>query len=437
MQNKKRPAQNRNSAYYKSQVRRPNRGGFDFHDTAKKRQMNSYLRAIAVLVVFMTAVLGFIFLGIFLKNVVTNEPNSGRDKNASDNPDDENMGIFSYDDDTGESENGTEPAVDISAIYQNYNGVYLDIQKLNTLENLQLFIADIKEKGINAVNIDIKNEAGNIPFALNSPTAILVGAIDANENLAIRAIIDMLHENDIYVSGTISCFKDDFASATYPRYSLLRKSDGLRWSDANDSSWLNVYSEGARNYIKEIVLEIINLNFDEIILSQFFFPNLANPNDLDYANDVVGKYDMVTQFIREMREAVNMASNPIKLGINIPLRYFLQIPHPVTGIDPNILLEEELCDFIVTSFAPSEIPASITVGGSVIENAAQNPYDSVKKLCEHFKDYTSRTMFRPSLQAYDSPEGIIFSAEQINAQKQALFESDIKVWELVNYNNLY
>jgi len=434
VQNKRKGTnQNRNSAYYKSRVRKNNRNKFSFYDTAKKRQMNSYFRAIAVLLVFMGAVSGVIFLGIVLKNLVENE--SGLENNAiADTSGISGIDNFSEIDLT----NGdTEEAVDIPQIYYKYHGVYLDITKITNLEDLEKFIAAIKENGINAVNIDIKCEDGIIPFEIDNPAAVLVGAVNSNENLKIEEIIDMLHENNLYVSGTVACFKDDLATMTYPNYSLLKKSDGLIWRDTYGSHWLNAYSEGARDYIREIIAASVKLNFDEIILSYFFFPNLANPNEVQYGGDALSKYDAVKEFIKDVRGDIKENAPHIKLGLNIPLRYFLQVPHDITGINPNSIVEAGLCDFVVTSFAPSEIPTTISIGGTVMKNAAQNPYDSVKKLCEHFEDYISRIMFRPILQAYDSPEGIKFDSENRRAQKQALYESDIKVWQLLTLDNIY
>lgn len=443
MQNKRRPNnRNKGSAYYKSQVRKTNRTKFDFYETSKKRQINSYFKAITVLLIFMAVVSGFIFLGIFLNNLVANENEIGNeikselDNDIADEPD---INIRSFANDSEDSEFAESAVLNISQTYYGYNGVYLDIRKMGTIEELDQFIIGIKEKGINAVNIDIKTEDGIIQFETENPMAIIVGAVNVNENLPITSVISTLHANDIYVSGTVSCFKDDYASATYPSYSLLKKSDGYRWNDANGNHWLNAYSEEARKYIKEIIVESTKLNFDEIVLSNFFFPNLANPGDLQYGNNAstLDKYDVTTEFVREVREKLNETGSNIKLGINIPIRYFLSIPHEVTGINPDRIIEAGLCDFIVTSFEPSEIPTTINVRGSVIKDAEQNPYNAVKLLCEHFNDYISQIMFRPILQAYDSPDGVKFDNTNINSQKQALFESDIKVWQLLNYDNLY
>lgn len=444
MQNKNK--KNRNTSYYRTQARKNNKNKFNFYDNAKKRQMSSYLRAITVLFVFMIVVSGFIFLGISLKNLVTESEDSDAILKSSDESISDTESIdaagFSIDAGTGEAAAALEnsgDAVEISQIYYTYNGAYLDIQKLSGTEDLDMFIATIKEKNINAVNIDIKRENGVIPFALDNPTAIAAGSVETSgvEGLQITEIINKLHQNNIYVSGTIVCFKDDLVSTMFPDSALMSISTSLRWADADGNHWLNAYSNGAKSYIGEIVVESAKLGFDEMILSYFFFPNLANPGDLNYADGGVSKYDAVKNFLGSIKSSLGESAPNVKLGIDIPLRYFLTSPHEVTGINPNALIQSEVCDFIVTSFAPSEIPSSVSINGSVIQNAAQNPYDSVKTLCNYFSDYPQQIMFRPVLQAYDSSDGVKYGAENIMAQKQALYESGIKVWQLLNFENLY
>lgn len=445
--NKNNKNNGRNTSYFKSRVEKEKDSAknvaYNFIDKSKKRQMSSYIRAVAVLFICMVVVTGFIFLGIILKGIAEGEENSnsfvtGSDKISDQNnmPPTQSLPAVSSEDSvnlTDSSGGADNLQADIADIYSKYNGVYLDVQELESIESLQIFIDRIKQKNINAVNIDIKKEDGIIPYHINGEFDFVTGT-ENQINLNIEDIIKTLHDNGLYVSGNIACFKDNLAGTTYAGYTLKEASTALRWTDSSDSAWLNIYVEDARNYIKKIVTESVRLGFDEIILSYFYLPNVANVKSLIYEDNGVGKYAAVRNFIMDIRgEIENIAPNgfKVKLGLSIPIWDFLNMPNETMGLDPNDL--SGWFNFFTTSFAPSDLsPGSLNI--SKPEN---DPYETVKSLCEHFKYLIDSVGFRPIIQAFNAKDGTIYDDDKINKQKQALIESGISVWEIINYENIY
>lgn len=433
--------ENRNTSYYKSRVGKKLKAESSiFLDNAKKRQLTSYKLAMLVLLLLLIAFTGLILLGAWLNSLVGLD--SETMNNNTDNGDADNVNPFTTQaapdvitNAAADSYSITEespPAFDISEIFYNYNGVYLDIAKLESLESLQNFIDNIKSKGINAVNIDIKKEDGTVLYPINGQTAAVSG--EANYiSIPIKAIINMLHENELYVSGTIACFKDSLASTTYVNYSLKSSSAAeMRWEDADGSYWLNAYSEGARDYITGIVAESVKLGFDEIILSWFFFPNVANEKSVSYEDGGVSKYSVIKDFVTAQRYALDDIAPKVKLGLSIPLTYFLNMPNETMGLNPGDLADR--CNFFATSFAPANVPSGIKVNGEIISNPESDPHGTVKSLCAHFKYLTDSniTNFRPYIQAFNQ-----YGDDQIQKQKQALYDSSITMWQLTNYDNDY
>ncbi|MCL2772564.1 MAG: putative glycoside hydrolase [Oscillospiraceae bacterium] len=422
---------NRNTSYYKSRINKKSKDNSpnSFFDKSKKRQINSYIRAITVVLIFMVGVTIFIFIGIFLKNSVVGDDNNTTQTDASENAVIPPTQIWTSED-ASTNPSGISAAAksmplaadNIPDIYGRFNGVYLDIQKLDSLDSLQNFIDRIKSEGINAVNIDIKKDSGIIPFHINGQFDTVVGS--ENEiSLNIQDIIAMLHNNGLYISGNIACFKDDLAATTFANYPLKEAATGMHWTDGSGSAWLNIYSDGARKYIKDLVSESIKLGFDEIILSYFYLPNVQNPAALEYDDNGVSKTDIVRNFIMDIRSTIDDIAPKVKLGLNIQVNDFLYMPNDTMGVNPDDLITR--CNFFTTSFAPSDFPS----GALNISNPASSPYDTVKALCDHFKDLINSVGFRPMIQAS--------SDDVITSQKQALREAGISVWELVNTDNIY
>ncbi|MCL2159432.1 MAG: putative glycoside hydrolase, partial [Oscillospiraceae bacterium] len=418
------PQEPRNTAYYRSRVNaaaKPKKDSLAYLDKAKKRQLNSYVLALVVLLALMLVFGGLVFLGMSLGSLI--EPDEQGD--SFDNPDidmfapqplpsgDESSPFF------GSTSENAPNQVDISEIFYNYNGVYLDVSKLESLDSLQYFVENIKAKGINAVNLDIKKEDGTVPYHVNGQTdSVMLGQNQIE--LQIGDIIAMLHENGLYVSGTIACFKDSLAASTFVNYALKSASDLMKWEDSGGSLWLSAYSEGARDYITGILEDAAKLGFDEIILSWFFFPNVANEASVIYEDEVSGfaKPSAVKDFVTSQRRALDQIAPRVKLGLEIPLQYFLNVPNEKMGLAPSDLAE--WCNFFSTSFAPSGVAKGSVINGETFADPENSPFETAKALCAHFKYMTDNVYFRPYLQAYGG-----YGEGQITNQKQALLDSGI------------
>jgi hypothetical protein len=106
------------------------------------------------------------------------------------------------------------------------------------------------------------------------------------------------------------------------------------------------------------------------------------------------------------------------------------MPNETMGLNPADL--EDRWNFVTTSFAPAHVPSGAKVNGAAITNPESKPYETVKALCNHFKYIIDSANFRPSLQAFNG-----YGEDKIANQQQALYEFDITVWQLVNYENNY
>ncbi|MCL1793535.1 MAG: putative glycoside hydrolase [Oscillospiraceae bacterium] len=429
----------RNTSYYRARVKvaaKKKKDSSAYVEKAKKRQMTSYKRALLVLFALMLLFTGVIFLGMFLNNLVINgeEPETTAENDWED--------IFTTDpnsppENSASAGHPSFPEIEnpgsneISEIFYRYNGAYLDVSKIDSLESLQFFADNIKSKGINAVNIDIKKEDGTVPYHVNSQTdSVMIG--ENQIDIQIGEIIGLLHENGLYVSGTICCFKDNLAASTFVNYAIKSSSDLMRWEDVEGDLWMSAYSTGAQEYVKGIVEESARLGFDEIILSWFFFPNISNENYLVYGNenDSRDKYAAVKDFVTDQRRALDQIAPKIKLGFHIPLQYFLNVPNETMGLNPADI--SEWCNFFATDFFPSKLSDNSVINGETLSNPVGTPYETAKALCGHFKFISENMNFRPYLQAFKE-----YGEQQITNQKQALIENEINVWQLVNYDNYY
>jgi hypothetical protein len=139
----------------------------------------------------------------------------------------------------------------------------------------------------------------------------------------------------------------------------------------------------------------------------------------------------VKSFVMEVRGLISEISPQVKLGLNFPIRYFVNMPSSAMGLNPDELVSA--CDFFTTSFAPSDLPQ----GAVSIANPESSPYETVRAISEKFENIAGKIMLRPDLQAFDSASGVSYGDDKIISQRQALYQVGISVWTLINYNNNY
>ena len=412
----------RNTSYYKSQIEKAKKPKKEnFFDYSRRRQMNSYIRAVAVVSAFMLVTTGFIMLGIFLRSLTAEEYEQSFAVAAEQQHEGAALYIIP----------GEEPPAEpcgVAEIFYNFRGAYLDVRQLECLDGLQAFIDMIQARDINAVVIDIKKPDGVIPFRVNGHFTAIVGEHNKID-LRIQDILEMLRAHGIYVSGRIACFRDGLASAGYLMHgALIESATGMRFADAGGSYWLNIYSRYARNHVLHLIQESVLLGFDEIVLSYFYLPGAPG---LAYDDGGVSRSSAVSGFVAEARELVRGLSPHGRLGLSFPVNNLMNMPNEAMGLEPGELAG--VSDFFVTNFAPSHLPPG-TLG---ISDPESEPYTTVRALAERLGDISGQTMLRPYIQAFDGAGGVAYGDVQISAQRQALWESGITVWTLVNYDNEY
>jgi hypothetical protein len=156
---------------------------------------------------------------------------------------------------------------------------------------------------------------------------------------------------------------------------------------------------------------------------------------MDYNDGGVGKFETVQHFVNKVRLSVHNVSPSVKVGLNIPLIYFLNAPHDMTGIDIEGLIP--LSDFFTTDFSPAQVPTNMQINGNRIANPAMTPYHTVTELIAHLEPHISAIAeaekgFRPAIQAHG------FSSQQIDDQIRALDDAGIDSWTLFNiHSNSY
>lgn len=117
------------------------------------------------------------------------------------------------------------------------------------------------------VMIDVKNIKGEL-FYDSMASEYRSSTISTS---AMGELLTYLNSNNFYTIARMPALRDFNFGLNNVAYGLPT-SGGYLWVDSSYCYWLNPASQGTRSYLISIISELKNMGFDEVVLSDFVFP---------------------------------------------------------------------------------------------------------------------------------------------------------------------
>ncbi|MBR3847766.1 MAG: hypothetical protein IKM21_00565 [Oscillospiraceae bacterium] len=174
---------------------------------------------------------------------------------------------------------------------------------IGTVKSAELFDAELasaKSLDVNTLVFEVKAEDGSLAFATNTKMGTKMGL--AGDSAALASAADKARSAGYRVAFYMSCFKDNEA-ARKNAPNAVRTGNKVLWIDGENTRWISPYSDGATEYLTELIGEIAAFSPDEIILSNVSFPAIGKPELIAYEDGGVSKADKLSQFIASARAA--------------------------------------------------------------------------------------------------------------------------------------
>ena len=154
----------------------------------------------------------------------------------------------------------------------------LDTAALTDDDTLRTTAQQQKAQGVEYAVLTLKDAAGNIYYA--SQAAAAAGGIVA-EPLDAGHIAAILREEKLIPVAQLAAFKDPISPRTDPSMAIHYNGSAL-WLDAqkNGKPWLNPYSTAAVEYVGDLVEEVQQLGFEQVVLTNVQFPKLSKKRGL-------------------------------------------------------------------------------------------------------------------------------------------------------------
>ena len=137
----------------------------------------------------------------------------------------------------------------------------------------------------NALMLEMKPRSGQTLWESHTHMAEAYSLTVQNDiTAAMPEMIQMLKEKDIYLVAEISCCIDELLPTRTTAY-CIHTETGLNYTDGL-GTWLDAYNLDLRTWIAEMVQELYDLGFDEVVLADVAHPSLAEAIPLLYTREI-------------------------------------------------------------------------------------------------------------------------------------------------------
>jgi hypothetical protein len=297
---------------------------------------------------------------------------------------------------------------------------------LMTLEGkLDGYIA-LKKYGLNTIQLDVKDETGNVGFTKGAPALALKDGA-AQPYYDPQHVVGKIHKAGLYLVGRVVSFEDPITSVAHPELAIHR-SDGSIWKTNGGLGWLNPYSRAAWKYDVDVAVAAAKAGFDEI---QFDYVRFPSDGDLSIIRYPGAKGQPMKETIAAfLRYAVGRLH---PLGVRVSADVFgLSATH-----DLGIGQYPAQIGQIVDAVYPMTYPSHYRPGEYNLANPDAAPGTTVMHSLQDFRAKLEggKAMLVPWLQ--DFSLGRTYSLEDVQAQVKAARFHNAGGFMLWNASGIY
>ncbi len=215
---------------------------------------------------------------------------------------------------------------------------YLDPDSMSDADSLDAALDELAASGCNAVIFPVKTEGG--VFHYRTELDFVATVIDGNDpiqsELSAADIVKAAESRGLRPVALMSVLYDNNRYGDY-RDGSYRSEDGDTWLDTSPDKggkpWLSPFDETAQEYLCDIVTELGEAGFDEIICDDFIFPEFRS-SDIDMLGEEVSPYSDRYQALTALAVMMNNAGNDagtrvmLRITANSVIRRYSELFYP-------------------------------------------------------------------------------------------------------------
>jgi len=165
----------------------------------------------------------------------------------------------------------------------------------------------VRETEINSIILDIKDYSGTISFLPENEAWLPAWQNARCGARDMRELVNLMHEQNIYVIGRITVFQDPFAAEHRPHLAVKKRDGQTNWKDGKGLSFIDVAAREYWDHIIDLATDSYNLGFDELNFDYVRYPSDGNMQDIsfphtagsDWPNDKQANLEAFFRYLNE------------------------------------------------------------------------------------------------------------------------------------------
>ena len=279
-----------------------------------------------------------------------------------------------------------------------------------------------KKYGLNTIELDVKDEAGEIGFRPDDvPLARTVGAARAFYNP--KALVALAHRNGIYMIGRVVCFQDPVLAQGRPDLAIQRSGGGV-WTTSAGIAWVNPYDRRVWDYCVSVAQAAAKAGFDQIMFDYVRFPSDGDVASAVYPGKTsVPRGRVIADFVEYAKSRLEPTGTRVSAAV-----FGLSASRDLgIGQVPRWISKS------VDTLSPMSYPVLYGNGELGLASPSTDPGETVFRTLTDFRRQTkgSRAQLVPWVQDWN------YSPQQVQAQIAALRLQGAKGYLLWNASGLY
>ncbi|MFM1655520.1 putative glycoside hydrolase [Brevibacillus sp. B_LB10_24] len=237
--------------------------------------------------------------------------------------------------------------------------------------NFQRLLNLVAHSELNAMVIDVKEDAGRITYNSEVPLAKEIGADKTRFIPDIDQLISTLQEHHIYPIARIVCFKDPLLARKRTDWAIQRKEGGL-YQDRKGVNWIDPYRTEVWEYNIALAKEAARKGFKEIQFDYVRFPAGGKQIDQEvkyYKQESATKQQVIANFLRYARKELA----PYQVSISADVFGLV----PSVSNDMGIGQKWELISPEVDAICPMMYPSHYANGTYGLSLPDAKPYETI------------------------------------------------------------
>lgn len=289
----------------------------------------------------------------------------------------------------------------------------------------------IQTTELNALVIDLKGDAGIVPWPARTRTAQEVGARKLTSIPDLADFAARMHARGIYLIGRIVVYKDNPLALCRPELAV-KTAGGAIWRDAERLAWVDPFRQEVRDYNLALAEEAAQAGFDEI---QFDYVRFPDAPGLRFSQESTpeSRERAIALLLEQARKRL------ARYNVFIAADIFGYVCWNASDTGIGQLMEKLAPALDYTS--PMLYPSGFQFGIPGFRNPVAHPFEIVNLSLDRARQRTGlpATRFRPWLQAFRDYgfDRRVFGAAEIRDQIRGAEQFGSAGWMLWNARNLY